>query len=341
MRAASRLSVETLLPPIRDRATGGNLFNRQVLELLAGDGRIALGKGLSPSPEAAAEGVLLVDSLEFTSSRNAWLDSPSRKVLLAHYLHLLDSENGKPQQAARERELLPLLDGAVTTSRYCRYRLIEEGMSAERVLAVTPGLASAFRRPRTEVSAPSSAPGLLTVANLVPGKGLMGLLSVLESLADIPWHWQVAGDSELAPEYVDSLRRRLGVSAIAARTTLLGTVDRERLIRLYDSSTAMVLPSRFETCSMATMEAMARGLPVSAHAVGGLTELLGDSAARQLAPPGDLDALRDRLRRLLTTPAVAAEDGRVNLETSKSFPTWQDCASELHRFLVRLARKEG
>jgi len=51
----------------------------------------------------------------------------------------------------------------------------------------------------------------------------------------------------------------------------------------------LVMPSVFEGLPMAALEAMARGIPVAAYAVGGLPGLLADCGF--LAPPGDEAAL--------------------------------------------------
>jgi glycosyltransferase involved in cell wall biosynthesis len=57
----------------------------------------------------------------------------------------------------------------------------------------------------------------------------------------------------------------------------------------------LVMPSVFEGLPMAALEAMARGTPVAAYAVGGLPELLCDGCGF-LAPPGDRAALADAVR---------------------------------------------
>lgn len=56
----------------------------------------------------------------------------------------------------------------------------------------------------------------------------------------------------------------------------------------------LVMPSRFEGLPMAALEAMARGIPVAAFAVGALPQLLRDGCGF-CVPPGDLAGLGDAI----------------------------------------------
>jgi glycosyltransferase involved in cell wall biosynthesis len=68
-----------------------------------------------------------------------------------------------------------------------------------------------------------------------------------------------------------------------------------------------VLTSWFENCPMALLEAMMAGVPAVVTGVGGVPELVADTAL--VVPPGDPDALAAALRRLLEDTALAADLG--------------------------------
>ena len=74
----------------------------------------------------------------------------------------------------------------------------------------------------------------------------------------------------------------------------------------------MAVPSHREGFGVVCLEAMAHGRPVVASAVGGLRDLVVDGETGFLVPPGDRDALRAALERLLGRPraARAARRGR-------------------------------
>lgn len=69
------------------------------------------------------------------------------------------------------------------------------------------------------------------------------------------------------------------------------------------------IPSEHEGFGLAALEAMASGLPVVASRVGGLPELIEDGRCGFLVPVGDVDALADRIGRLLGDAELRARMG--------------------------------
>lgn len=331
-----------LVPDLHDRPTGGNVYNRRIIEELGTRGSVEVVRG-APSPDSVpsvASGpgtVVIIDSLlvQYGDALRALREAhpEASLVLLAHYLHCLDPREQSAAEAKAERALLPLFDGAVTTSRYARRALVEAGLTEASVEVVSPGLATDYRAP---VGAPpdgGAPPELLTVANLLPGKGLRPFVDVLERLDNAAWRWTLVGDDTLAPDCADALRRRLRASPVTDRVRLPGPIPPADLRARYDRADVFVLPSRFETCSMATREAMARGLPVVAYAAGGLPDNLGDADAGILAPPDRPDALADALRALLTDPDRRRLLGTAARERSRSFPTWTEAGARFDAVL--------
>jgi glycosyltransferase involved in cell wall biosynthesis len=79
------------------------------------------------------------------------------------------------------------------------------------------------------------------------------------------------------------------------------TTDIPRWMNCLD---VFVLPSRSEGFPNALLEAMACGCCVSASAVGGVPELVEDGRSGFLFPPGDVDALANRLRAVIENPEL-------------------------------------
>jgi glycosyltransferase involved in cell wall biosynthesis len=323
--------IRALLPAIHARPTGGNLYNRRILTELArftqvkreivfpGD-RERPVRRRRPGPRP----ILLIDSLLIDQVVDG-------AVVIAHYLETVDPERWHGARAARERELLSRCRGVVATSDYTR-----DVLQQLQVATIAPGLDDRYRR---EVAPRANAtPRLVTVANLLPGKGFVEMLDVLETLADLPWRWDIAGDTRLDAEHAERFRARLGRSPVARRVTMHGALPAARVAALYERGDIFVLPTRFETCSMVTREAMARALPVVAYRIGGLPANLPEATRHLLATPYDAGALAASLRRLLADPAERAETGRLNREAAMKFPTWEDSGRALHEFLVTIFR---
>jgi glycosyltransferase involved in cell wall biosynthesis len=98
---------------------------------------------------------------------------------------------------------------------------------------------------------------------------------------------------------------------------------------------AFVLTSWFENCPMALLEAMMAGVPAVVTAVGGVPELVGDTAL--VVPPGDPLALAEALRRLLTDPALAADLGARARERALAHFTAERNARAMIDLYTRIA----
>ena len=345
------MHVTVLVPDIHDRPTGGNIYNRRIITEVRRHDPVEVvpwrpeAEG-QPSIDAADDVALVVDSLlvrRVAPLRTLRRAHPTATlVLLAHYLHCIDPNERDAPAADTERAVLPLFDGVVTTSGYVRDALVEEGVPDDRVSVVPPGLDDAYRAPVPERPV-RGAPRLLTVANLLPGKGLRVLVQGLNTLADVDWTWTLVGDDALNPGFANALRADLRDSVIADRVTCTGAVPPDELRVQYDTSDVFVLPSQFETCSMATREAMARGLPIVAHEVGGLPHNLGDAAASGAAPAGHLvppdqpGGLADALRTLLTDATARAQMGSAARERSRVFPTWAEAGGRFRAAVQSLS----
>ena len=306
------MTVRFVLPAIHRRPTGGNVYNRYI----AAELRKLPGLGGD---------VTLVDSLMLDHA------PPGRSVLIAHYLNVIDPARRSTRAADRERKILARFEGIITTSDYSRKALRAEGVV--NVETVWPGLHDRFRTPP---SGSRDGPVLLTVASLLPGKGLLELIDILESLDGLDWIWILAGDATLDPAYARRLRARIARSPLSQRLRLRGPMPPSRLVALYDRASVFVLPTRFETCSMATREAMARGLPVVAYDTGGLRANLPRQSGRLLAPAGDAAALAAKLRRMLVDPDAGRVVGELNREAALAFPTWTESARKLWIFLRKV-----
>jgi len=100
-----------------------------------------------------------------------------------------------------------------------------------------------------------------------------------------------------------SLGEKLG---LAGSIRFGGFVPDEDLPSIYQSAAVFVMPSPVELQSIATLEAMASGLPIIAADVMALPELVKEGENGFLFPPGDAEALADLLVTLLSNPAAAA-----------------------------------
>jgi glycosyltransferase involved in cell wall biosynthesis len=239
---------------------------------------------------------------------------------------------------ARERETLAAAAAVVTTSEWSRRRLGElYALPAERVHVAEPGVDAASL-------APGSAGGesLLCVASVTPDKGHDELLRSLATASDLSWRCECVGSLVRDMAHADRVRRLARTAGLAERVRFPGPRTGPELDRAYAAADLFVLASRAETYGMVVTEALARGLPVLATEVGGVTEALGhaEDGTRPglLIPPGDPAALGCALRAWLEDAALRERLRGAARERRSQLRPWRDTASAVADVLARVLR---
>ncbi|SNQ49662.1 Glycosyltransferase [Frankia canadensis] len=88
-----------------------------------------------------------------------------------------------------------------------------------------------------------------------------------------------------------------------------GHLSRPELVKAYEEARVVVVPSRFESFSIAGLEGMASGRPVVATATTGVATWVAKWEGGAVVPPEDAQALADALEPYLTDPELAAAVG--------------------------------
>ncbi len=123
----------------------------------------------------------------------------------------------------------------------------------------------------------------------------------------------LVGDGKVRPQ----LEAQVASLGLSDRVTFTGQLPGGQAVRDHlDQADLFVLPSRSEGLPRALIEAMARALPAIGSTVGGFPELLDES---ELVPPGDADALADKIREILTDPARMAVLSARNLDVARAY----------------------
>jgi glycosyltransferase involved in cell wall biosynthesis len=151
---------------------------------------------------------------------------------------------------------------------------------------------------------------LLFVGRLAAVKGLPVLLETLASLrADRPdVVLTIAGDGPDRAR-LEGQARELG---IASNVRFLGYQSQAQVRELLMRETDVFAMASFaEGVPVVLMEAMAAGVPVVATRIAGVPELVEDGISGFLVPPGNCEALAERISALLDDPALRQRFGRA------------------------------
>lgn len=173
---------------------------------------------------------------------------------------------------------------------------------------------------RAEVGA-VGRPLVFSVGRLDPHHGYGTALTAARAWRhlDPPPLLAIAGEgSERA-----ALQQRIDEEALPVR--LLGR--RDDAFRLLPGADVALLSSRWEARSLFAQEALHAGVPLIATAVGGIPELVGDSAL--LVPYGDPDALSAAVRSLLADPPLRAELAAAGHARTTRWPTEEHTVAQI------------
>jgi glycosyltransferase involved in cell wall biosynthesis len=152
-------------------------------------------------------------------------------------------------------------------------------------------------------------PSLLYVGRLDEEKHLHELIDAL------PWIREVT-DAQLLLVGTGSqqthLRRLSRYHGLAEHVHFLGFVPDAELPAIYAAADVFCMPGVAELQSIATLEAMASGLPIVAANALALPHLVHPGVNGYLYQPGDPLALSQHLARLLCTPTLRQDMGRAS-----------------------------
>lgn len=201
------------------------------------------------------------------------------------------------------------------------------GVAPERIVVISHGVDAEAFHPVNGASSRSEVRDRLglrpdTFVALFVGADyrLKGLLPLLQAAARVP---------------------AVRVLAVGVRpdSALLGLAQQQGLDRrvvfrdntseiasLYTAADCFVLPTRYDTFSLVTLEAMASGLPVIVSRAAGVSELLspdGDSLVLEHAD--DVDTLARYLGRLVTDEVLRTNLGLQARKTAERY-SWDDVA---------------
>lgn len=271
---------------------------------------IIIGRGLAREarkrgiPVVATNHVMAENILDFTTLPD-WLDRIFVKLAWA------------------DAERTFKLTRAVTTPTRKAADFLESTIDIDGVIPISCGIDRSNYRPDLT---PRDANRILFVGRLTTEKHIdvvLRALSQLDPALDVTFDIVGGGDQRAK---LETLAQQLGV---AGRVTFHGHASDDDLRDLYSRASVFAIASIAELQSIATMEAMASGLPIVAANAVALPHLVHDGENGYLFEPGDADELAARLTDVLT---ASADDRRRMQQASLDAVAAHDITRTLDTF---------
>jgi len=334
-----------IVPGALNQFTGGYLFDRQVVDGLRAIGRAVAvielpGEfpGTDETARAAAASALaglpsghtvVIDGLALPAFTECLDAHTARLSIVAFVHHPLSLETGLPTDTAQayaliERRLWPQMRGLLCPSAHTAAAIIAAGVPSDRVRVTPPGT----RVPSPAAAAtdclqadPSRVLQLLAVGTVTQRKGHLQLVEALSRLQDIDWHLACIGSLTREPACARALRDTITAHGLDGRITLAGEVSMDQLDAAYRGADVFVLASHHEGYGMVYAEALAHHLPIVATTAGAIPDTVAADAALLVAP-GDVAALSDALRQVLTDLPLRRKLAAGAARAAQSLSDW-------------------
>jgi glycosyltransferase involved in cell wall biosynthesis len=195
-----------------------------------------------------------------------------------------------------------------------RVRIVPNGADLPDEVTESP----VVRRLRQQLGAGVLRPLWVCVGRLEEQKGQDVLLDALAQLRGrgVDFVAVLAGEGPRR----GALEEQVRALELGSRVRLLGQVG--DIGPVLAAADAVVLPSRWEGLPLVLLEALVRGRPVVASAVGGIPEVVVDGEHARLVPPGDVAALAAVLEEFHRHPDAAVRLGRRAAARARESYTW-------------------
>jgi len=183
-----------------------------------------------------------------------------------------------------------------------RICVIPNAIAVEHFAAASPA-------DKKQIIGEGDPPVILFTARLQPQKDHVTLFRALTKVHGA--HLLLAGDGELRPRLM-RLAQELG---LASRIHFLGR--RDDIPQLLKMADVYAHSAHSEGFGIATLEAMAAGVPVVASDLPGLAEVVGQAGI--LVPPGDSEAMANALKQLLGSAELRQKLSTAGRQRAQEF----------------------
>lgn len=178
-------------------------------------------------------------------------------------------------------------------------------------------------------------PLILTVAGLIPRKGINHVLEALARLKSAhDFSFVVCGEGP-ERERLETLSKQLGLEE---RTKFVGKVERRLIPDFFAACDVFVLASLVEAAGNVLLEAMASGCPVICTDSGGPPEYVRDQDTGFVVPVSDPGALAEKIKTLLAQPALGETMGARGREFAAQQYPYARMVEDLRQAYLDAAR---
>jgi glycosyltransferase involved in cell wall biosynthesis len=249
----------------------------------------------------------------------------------------LTSPHRNPLLRAWIRRLLRQADLVVGQSRNTLeniWRLYAQDIQALRVpLAIQRPELGAARR--SDYGFQADEVLLVTVGRLVPRKGLLQLIAIMQTLRRYKVRLLIMG---IGPQE-QLLKAEVERLGLAKQVLFLGYVGEAEKFRILQMCDVYVSTTQHEGFGLVFLEAMASGLPIICYDAGGQTDFLCDRETGYLIPVNDIHLFEERCKQLIDDRNLRQTFGAHNKRRVEGYFI-DTCAAQYEKIFDEVVRRK-
>lgn len=225
-----------------------------------------------------------------------------------------------------ERQAYRRTAGVITVSNFMAGQLEAHfGVQPQGLRVISNGVymnQGAWGRPQ-EQTGETDRRWITFLGRIEENKGVRFLPEVLAHLPD-KLGLRIIGTGRLGHWLQGELARR----GLWGRVQWIGPIPNDGVPGWLAGSLALVVPSLYEPQGLVVLEAFTQGVPVIASEVGGLREMVRNGENGWLVPPGQPQAMVQRLDELIERPELAKLLGQAGRQMVQQQYLWTDIAAQ-------------
>lgn len=249
----------------------------------------------------------------------AWMLSRITRIPYILTAHLGDVPGGVPEKTTEWfRWVFPFTHSIwhdasvrVAVSQYTRDLALRN--YSEEILVIPNGVDVNSLKPKSiKVNEP---PVIVFAGRFMPQKDPLRIVQTLKKMVDLPWKCVMIGDGPL----LSDVKKMIVESNLEDRFILTGWITPGEVMRRFDQSDILFMPSLSEGLPVVGVQALAKGLAIIASRVGGFVDLVDEARNGYLIERNDTVNFSVKLRKLLEDPIHLLSLRHTSLEKAKSF----------------------
>ncbi|MEN6375738.1 MAG: glycosyltransferase family 4 protein [Smithella sp.] len=363
-----RLRAGLLISGTLDKLTGGNLYDRMLVEHLRATGHYMrvfslpgqtypsrlLGNFAFSMIERIKEeslDILLQDELEHAAlfqlnqRLKKQIDCPV--VSIVHHLRSAELRPSWQNSLYRmvERRYLQSVDGFVFNGENTKasvHRLC--GRQLPMVVAHPGGNRLGADTTEAEIIDRARQPGairVLFVGNVIRRKGLHVLVEAMKQLPVGACTLTIIGSLSLDKRYVREIIQQIDQNGMGNRVAILGALSDRELSGQLKSAHVLAVPSSYEGFGIVYLESRGFGLPAIGSAAGGAGEIITHEHDGFLLPVDDVHSLARYLNRLHQDRNLLTAMSLNAFQRFQNHPTWQQTCRKITAFMESMTTRNG